>query len=559
MKKNNWNIKFSGQGMAANEIITQVMHNRGIEHKDINDFLYPREDHLYPGLALSNIHKAAGMVLNSRTPLIYADTDTDGCSAAAIMIRWFKDYLDRFFPDIPYQDPQYYINQGKDHGIQDYFKLPENILIDTIIIVDSINDDPRYYLDLLNKGKNVIVLDHHLVPECIKQINHPQFALVSSALDYPNPSLSGSGVVWKFCSYLDYLVSTDFASAYRDLAACGIIADVCSVGPDSMENRAICNLAFRNIVNPALLRLSRGTVFDSTFIGFTVGPLINAANRMNRNDLALSLFLVDNKEDIDNILKALEEVKAEQKAIVESLLPELQKQEEYNKYSNCKIFFIEGYNTLTGLLATKLCEQYQRPCLVLHDKGDCYAGSMRAVGVPDFSALVNQSGFAECMGHENSAGIVIPKVDFHTFRSYIEEVLAPLPFVDGYDVDVELERAQVSPFLLREFKKIDRISGANFSPIKVCIDNVNSFEVKELSKGKHISVNTNDLKFLYWNFKDWDKVDKTSTFSAIGSLSENTFFGKTNNQMLMEDYYFSKKETLFEHPYTTTYREDIIF
>ena len=280
---------------------------------------------------------------------------------------------------------------------------------------------------------------------------------------------------------------------------------------------------------------------------------------MNRNDLALSLFLADKKEDIDRIVKELEEVKKEQKTIVESLMPKLLEQTEYNKHSNCKIFFIEGYNTLTGLLATKLCEQFNRPCLVLHDKGDFYAGSMRAKGVPDFSALVNQSGYAQCMGHENSAGFLIDKRDFDSFRSYIEEILAPLPFVDGYDIDVELEKAQISPFLIREFKKIDRISGANFSSIKVCIDNIKSFEVKELSKGQHISVNTNDLKFLYWNFKEWDKVDKTATFSAIGSLSENVFFGRTTNQMLMEDYNFNKPESPFNHLYSTMFRGDIIF
>ena len=95
MKKNNWNIRFNGQGMTANAIITKIMENRGVLDKDIKDFLYPREDHLYPGTALSNIHKAAGMVLHSRFPLIYADTDTDGCSSAAIMIRWFQDYLER--------------------------------------------------------------------------------------------------------------------------------------------------------------------------------------------------------------------------------------------------------------------------------------------------------------------------------------------------------------------------------------------------------------------------------------------------------------------------------
>ena len=546
MKKNNWNIKFSGQGMAAKSIINQILHNRGIEEKDIINFLNPSLCYVQPSEDLKNIHKAAGLVLHSRRPLVYADTDTDGCSAAAIMIRWFNQYLEAYFSHIPYVGAEYYINEGKDHGIQDYFFISNESIIDTIIIVDSINDDPKYYIDLLNKGKNVIVLDHHIVPEAIKQIDHPQFALVSSAWDYPNPALSGSGVVWKFCRYLDYLLGTDIADELTDLAACGIVADVCSVGLDSMENRAICNKAFNNPINSAILKLSKGTTFDSTLISLGIAPLVNAANRMNRNDLALSLFLEDNREKLDDIIKQLEQVKKEQKLIVEALLPDLIKQGESDKYSNCKIFFTEGNNTLTGLLATKLCEYFGKPTLVLHNCGDTYKGSMRAKGIEDFSVVINRSGVAEARGHENSAGVIINKNDFHFFKSYIEEELQYCSFVEGYEIDVELERPQITPFLMTEFKNINRITGANFKPIRVCIDNVKNYTVKEMSKGQHLSVNTSDLKFLYWNFKDWDKIIKDAHFSAIGSLQENNFMGRISNQLIMEDFNFSGKPDLFE-------------
>ena len=113
MKKNNWHIKFSGQGMAAKSIVNQILNNRGIEEKDSITFLNPSLYYLHPSEDLKNIHKAAGLVLHSRRPLIYADTDTDGCSAAAIMIRWFNNYLEAYFPDILYAGAEYYINEGK--------------------------------------------------------------------------------------------------------------------------------------------------------------------------------------------------------------------------------------------------------------------------------------------------------------------------------------------------------------------------------------------------------------------------------------------------------------
>lgn len=544
MKKINWHIKFNGRNTPARSIVNEILQNRGISADNANSFLNPSEYWMHPGDALRNIHHAAGMVIHSRCPLIYADTDTDGCSAAAIMIRWFKEYLDVFFPDIPYLDPLYYINRGKDHGIQDYFELPFGYPIDTVIIVDSINDDPKYYLELLDKGLNVIVLDHHVVPEAIKQINHPQFALVSSAWDYPNPALSGSGVVWKFCRYLDHLLGCDIAEQFADLATCGIIADICSVGSDSMENRAICNKGFNTPINSAILHICGKNEFNSTIISLGLAPLINAANRMDNNGLALKLFLVDDKHEIEDILKELENLKKQQKAIVESLLPALLKSGE-KQTTLCKYFFIEGNNTLSGLLATKLCEFFGKPCLVLHDCGDSYKGSMRAKGVEDFSAILNESGYAECRGHENSAGVIIPKDMFSSLCDYIDKQLASCTFIDGYQIDVELDRSQITPFLMSEFKNIDRISGANFKPIKVCIDNVRNYNLKELSKGQHLSVETSDMKFLAWNFKDWDKADRNACFSAIGSLSENKFMGRTSNQLIIEDFNFSRQEDLW--------------
>ena len=553
MKKHNWHIGFSGRGMPAKSIIDEILAKRGISAHNIISFLNPSEYWMHSSDTFKNIYKAAEIVLQSKLPLIYADTDTDGCSAAAIMIRWFKEYIEAYFSEIPYLGPLHYINRGKDHGIQDYFTLPEGYPIDTIIIVDSINDDPKYYLELLAKGLKVIVLDHHLIPDSIKEIDNPNFALVSSAWDYPNSALSGSGVVWKFCRYLDYILGCDIADQFADLAACGIIADVCSVGPDSMENRAICNKGFNNPINSAILQVCAKNDFNSTIISLGIAPLINAANRMDNNELALKLFLTDNKQELEGILKELENLKKQQKAIVESLMPSLLNHGELQEGS-CKYFFIEGNNTLSGLLATKLCETFGRPCLVLHNCGDTYKGSMRAKGIDDFSAILNKSGYADCRGHENSAGIIIPKDTFQQLCDYIDEELKDCSFISGYQIDVELDRSQITPFLMNEFKNIDRITGANFKPIKVCIDNVQNYNLKELSKGQHLSVETSDMKFLAWNFKDWDKAERNACFSAIGSLSENKFMGRTSNQLIIEDFNFSKREELWGDFYSNPFR-----
>ena len=97
---------------------------------------------------------------------------------------------------------------------------------------------------------------------------------------------------------------------------------------------------------------------------------------------------------------------------------------------------------------------------------------------------------------------------------------------------------QITPFLLTRLKEINRISGSGFTPVKVCIENIQNFIVKRMSQGKHLCVEVPDMKFLSWNFNKWDDVVEQGTMSAIGTLDESFFAGKRSIQMMIEDYLF---------------------
>ena len=72
----------------------------------------------------------------------------------------------------------------------------------------------------------------------------------------------------------------------------------------------------------------------------------------------------------------------------------------------------------TGLVAGKISDKYNKPCLLLRDKGDSYAGSLRS-GIDLRSILDNSEHTDLCSGHEKSAGILIPKSSFDEFKAFI--------------------------------------------------------------------------------------------------------------------------------------------
>lgn len=72
--------------------------------------------------------------------------------------------------------------------------------------------------ELSQKGIDVLVLDHHEAEK------YSEYACVinNQMCNYPNKSLSGAGVVYKFCTYLDKLLETNYAEDFLDLATVGI-------------------------------------------------------------------------------------------------------------------------------------------------------------------------------------------------------------------------------------------------------------------------------------------------------------------------------------------------
>lgn len=533
--KDNWKIKVNGKGMSANDIYERLKKSRNIDK--ISDFFHPSTYHILPYTNLKNIDLAAKVFIDTIKEngkvLVYADVDADGCSSATIIYR----YLKRFNIEV-----DTYINPGKKHGVQPEFEPSSDI--DLIVIVDSINNDMEQYNRLLKEGFKIIVLDHHLISDEVL-VNQHLINLVSSANEYGNPHLSGSGVCWKFVSYIDYLLGVNYALELADLAAVGIIADVCSVGPESMENRAICELGFNFIHNIGLRTLlNNKDTMCSTDIGFSVGPLINAANRMDYNELALKLFLIDKITDAKEIIKQLTKVKDDQKKLANDFFMKMQDQAESQLNKKCMWFIVpDTIGNLSGLLATKASSKWHRPCIVMHLdlEHNTYGGSMRAEGIDNFSIIINESPYnAECLGHENSAGIIIDKDCLSDLICYVENKLKDHVFSTDYKVDLMIERTQVTPFLLRKLNEFNRISGQGFSPILTLLENVTRYNTKRLSQGKHLCIEVPDMKFIIWNFNDWHNIiEIDGNLSAIGTLEESIFMGKTTIQMLMEDYCFT--------------------
>lgn len=490
------------RGMPEDEIIEIILKDRGINNVD--EFLSPSEKYLIPFKKLKNIDKAVdivekGIIENKNFSILW-DVDLDGVASGAIIHR----YLSHFTKNI-----RSYINNGKAHGLfnQDLNRFYGT---DILIIVDSLDMDITQYKKIKEMGIECIVLDHHDIDASINYDDY--ITLISSQRNYPNPSLSGAGVVWKFCKYYDEIMLEDYADNYIDLAACGLVADMVDISEDSMENRYIIYKGLNNKLNPAIKKIVGSFTFNSKAIAYSIAPLVNAANRMKRNELAMMAFLSDDNKDVLKYVKELKKCKEDQNIEVNNLLDEILLQA--NKQIDEKLIyvFIKSDAEIAGLIGNKLLELYQRPLLILRDKEESYGGSARAIGVNDFRKTCHETGLCEANGHPLAFGININKDDFENFIEQIKNSLKDEEFVITTTIDIELELGDITRELIDSIKKLDFISGAGFKPITAKVCGVNVYKIGNMSQYKHLVVKPNDYTdIIYWNWNgSFDEMEDNS-------------------------------------------------
>jgi single-stranded-DNA-specific exonuclease len=180
------------------------------------------------------------------------------------------------------------MHKGKEHGIE-----VDSIPTDTklVVAIDASSNENDIHKELYDAGIDVLVLDHHYA-----EIPDDSTAIIinNQTCDYPTKSLCGAAIVWKFCSYIDSLMNTDYAQNYLDLVAVALISDVMDLR--DFETRRLVDLGLQQITNPFLAELvqknsfSLGSQLTPHGVAFYIGPYINAVNRSGTQEEKLTLF-----------------------------------------------------------------------------------------------------------------------------------------------------------------------------------------------------------------------------------------------------------------------------
>ncbi len=306
--------QFSG----LSRLVVQILYNRGVTSPNqVAVFLdsnppirNPLEAPKPKGLdkAVARLRRA----IQQREPVaVYGDYDVDGVTATALLTQTLIALGADARPYIPDRvDEGYGLNKealGKLHG--------EGVRV--VVTVDCGIRSPQEVAFGNELGLDLIVTDHHSVatdvPPALACINPKQ-----SDCPYPFKDLAGVGLAFKLAQALLLVERRMKGQAplsdddLLDLVALGTVADL---APLVDENRALVQrgLARLNAAPragiAALMQVAgaKPGAVDATTIGYTLGPRLNAAGRIEHAMAAYQLLVTCNAAQARDLAAELDQ------------------------------------------------------------------------------------------------------------------------------------------------------------------------------------------------------------------------------------------------------------
>ncbi len=564
--------------------VTKILENRGI--KNVPMFLNPTKSCLEDNHLLDNIDLAVDIFLkhmnNNSKVVVLQDCDCDGVTSAALMIQYINDN----FPSI---SVDYIIHDNKEHGLDNKSMLeikPKKP--DLLIIPDAGSNDLRQLKTLKSAGIDVIVLDHHDESEKVTRLksiyrleNLNDFAVIvnnqmSSKVN--DKSMTGVGIVYKFCSVVDERLKRNTVNKYLDLVALGMIADSCDLtqlqtrylvleGIKQIQNETNHNKFISELVKSQAYSLhSKATILG---ISFYIAPLVNALIRLGTKDgkeIMLKAFLNSSEKAIVKIRgKGEIEVSIQEQArrLCESYKRKQQKMTgDYTEVLKEQIneFGLNEYpvicckadksfeKTFTGLIANKLTSMYNKPCLLLRDCNDILMGSARGFDkshikdIKDFCLQTKLFDLAE--GHPNACGVTIKKDNISKFYDYLSQ--QNFDNTLNYTVDAVFDEKSLTAEVIQSIFALSDVWGTNIEEplfllkLKCPIDGGFTVLGNEKNTIKLTFHNIEIIKFRSSEneYNEIKNLGKMVEFTIVGKFSVNEYNGKKIPQVIVENWMY---------------------
>lgn len=463
-----------------------LIRNRDVIGEEAVDrYLNGTISDLYDGMLMKDMDKAIDIlkekILEDKKIRVIGDYDIDGVNATYILLEG----LERLGADVDSDIPD---------RISDGYGLNRHLVerayeagVDTLITCDNgiaAADEIAYGKEM---GMTVIVTDHHEVPfderDGEKRYRIP---LADAVIDpkqpdclYPFKGLCGAAVAYKLMEALWESMGKDSADL-DDLIENVAIATIGDVMDLEDENRIFVKEGLqmlRRTKNPGLKALIECTGIDknslnSYHIGFVLGPCINASGRLDTAKRALELLRAGTQKEADILAGDLKALNDSRKDMTEEAVKLAEEQVETTTISKDKVLVVylsDCHESLAGIVAGRIRENYYKPVFVLTDAEEGVKGSGRSIDGYHMYEELNKCKelLTKFGGHRLAAGLSLPKENVGKFREMLNKncTLTEEEMKEKVTIDMEMPFGCVTEGLVKELELLEPFGKGNTKPV----------------------------------------------------------------------------------------------
>jgi len=465
------------------ELLSLLLLSRGMKSREeAEDFLNPDFEKNHDPFLMKDMEKVVKRIKKAvdknEKVIIFSDYDADGIPGAVV--------LHDFFEKIGYKNFENYIP----HRVMEGFGLNKEAVkefsekkVKLIITVDCGIADVEESKLIKEEGIDLIITDHHLVPEKIPKahaiLNPKQFDC-----KYPNKDICGAGVVFKLVQAIifeygkEWKIKKGWEKWLLDMVGLATISDMV---PLIGENRIFACYGLKVLrKSPRLglvkllqiLKIDQSRLSEDD-VGFMISPRINAASRMGKPEDAFNLLITKDKNESEILAKHLDKINSERKGVVASIVKEIKKRIS-EKRTKKKVLVAGNPDwkpSLLGLVANSLLDDHDGPVFLWgREDGKDLKGSCRSDGCVDLVKMMKDAGdvFSEFGGHKMSGGFTLSFEKISVLEERLEasyKKFAIEMIENGLNVDTEIGAKDVNVKNCKILEKLSPFGVGNEKPI----------------------------------------------------------------------------------------------
>jgi len=464
-------------------LLARLLVNRGIDtHEKAAAFLTPslrnglRSPLLFPDMA-----RATERILRARARgervYVYGDYDVDGVTGSSQLVLFLRE--------IGF-DPGLYIPHRTREGYGLNAQAMRTIAergAKVLITADCGATAHREVSLAQSLGVDVIICDHHHVPEQ----RPPAYAVLNPMekdCAFSFTGLSGAGVVFYLLMGLRMRLREQGMDPvpdlrrYLDLVTLGTVADLV---PLVEENRVLVTHGLKAIDRGqrigirALKEVSGQAEVSSSYIGFRLGPRLNAGGRLAEAQKAVELLTTEDEARARELATDLDGENRARQGIEEKILNQAVEQvESWADLPDRRSIVLasdEWHPGVIGIVASRLVERFARPTFLIAVDGAKGKGSGRSPKV--FHLYEGLKTCAELLdgygGHRQAAGLSIHADRIPVFAEKFEAAararLAAEDLVPEIEVDEEVDLAGMNVQTMDEVRLLEPYGQGNPEPV----------------------------------------------------------------------------------------------